>query len=85
MAEPELTGKEKEYVDRAIDELELSGHSKYVSLFEEKFAQFIGTKHALMLPNGTLTLHLALRAMGVEENSEVIVPSQTISSVVFII
>jgi dTDP-4-amino-4,6-dideoxygalactose transaminase len=83
MAEPELVGKEKEYVNRAIDELELSGHSKYVSIFEEKFAQFIGTKYALMLPNGTLTLHLALRAMGVDENSEVIVPSSTISSVVF--
>lgn len=85
MAEPELTGKEKEYVDRAIDELELSGHSKYVSLFEEKFAKFIGTKHALMLPNGTLTLHLALRAMGVDEESEVIVPSQTISSCAYAI
>jgi len=83
MAEPELTGKEKKYVNRAIDELELSGHSKYVSLFEEKFAQFIGTKYALMLPNGTLTLHLALRAMGVDENSEVIVPSQTISSCIY--
>jgi len=85
MAEPELTGKEKEYVNRAIDELELSGHSKYVSLFEEKFAKFIGSKHALMLPNGTLTLHLALRAMGVDEDSEVIVPSSTISSCAFAI
>lgn len=85
MAEPELTGKEKEHVNRAIDEREISGHSKYVSLFEERFAKFIGTKYALMLPNGTLTLHLALRAMGVDEDSEVIVPSQTISSCAFAI
>lgn len=83
MAEPELTGREKGYVNKAIEELEISGHSKYVGIFEEQFAKYIGTKYSLLLPNGTLTLHLALRAMGVDEDSEVIVPSQTISSVAF--
>jgi dTDP-3-amino-3,4,6-trideoxy-alpha-D-glucose transaminase len=48
-----------------------------VSGFEDEFACYVGTKHALGVANGTDALLLALRALGVGPGDEVIVPSFT--------
>jgi len=45
---------------------------KKVKEFEEKFAEYVGTKHAIAVSNGTLALHLALIAAGVGSGDEVI-------------
>jgi L-glutamine:2-deoxy-scyllo-inosose/3-amino-2,3-dideoxy-scyllo-inosose aminotransferase len=45
--------------------------------FDEAFAKFTGTKYALSLANGTVTLQLALEACGVGYGDEVIVPGLT--------
>ncbi len=45
--------------------------------FEEKFARYVGTEHAIAVANGTLALDLALRALGVGEGDEVIVTPRT--------
>ncbi len=45
--------------------------------FNEAFARFTGTKYALSLANGTVTLQLALEACGVGYGDEVIVPGLT--------
>jgi dTDP-4-amino-4,6-dideoxygalactose transaminase len=46
-----------------------------VEEFEEAFASFSGSKHALAVSNGTAALHLALLAAGIGPGDEVIVPS----------
>ncbi|MHB8412433.1 MAG: DegT/DnrJ/EryC1/StrS family aminotransferase [Candidatus Acidiferrales bacterium] len=46
-------------------------------LFEQEFAAFTGTQHAVALVNGTVALELALYALGVGPGDEVIVPSRT--------
>lgn len=48
-----------------------------VSEFEDKIADYIGTKHALTFNSGTSALHAALLANGIGKNNEVIVPSFT--------
>ena len=48
-----------------------------VSEFEEKIAEYIGTKHALTFNSGTSALHASLLAHGIGKNDEVIVPSFT--------
>lgn len=48
-----------------------------VSEFEEKIADYIGTKHALTFNSGTSALHASLLAHGIGKNDEVIVPSFT--------
>jgi len=46
-------------------------------LFEREFAQYVGTKHAVALHNGTVALELALYAMGVGEGDEVVTTPRT--------
>ena len=48
-----------------------------VSEFEEKIAEYIGTKHALTFNSGTSALHASLLAQGIGKDDEVIVPSFT--------
>ena len=45
--------------------------------FNEAFARFTGTKYALAIANGTVTLQLALEACGVGYGDEVIIPGLT--------
>jgi dTDP-4-amino-4,6-dideoxygalactose transaminase len=45
--------------------------------FNQAFAEFVGTKHALSAVNGTVALQLALEACGVGYGDEVIVPGLT--------
>jgi len=49
--------------------------------FENRFAVFCGSKHALLVNNGTAALKLTLLALGVGLGDEVIVPGMTWPSV----
>jgi dTDP-4-amino-4,6-dideoxygalactose transaminase len=46
-----------------------------VEEFERAFAEFLGSRHAFAVANGTAALHLALLAGGCRPGDEVIVPS----------
>jgi dTDP-3-amino-3,4,6-trideoxy-alpha-D-glucose transaminase len=48
-----------------------------LSAFEHEFAAHCGTEHALGVANGTEAITIALRAIGVGEGDEVVVPSFT--------
>jgi dTDP-4-amino-4,6-dideoxygalactose transaminase len=48
-----------------------------VKSFEDEFASFCGTKHALSCVNGSVALRLALIACGVKPGDEVIIPPYT--------
>jgi dTDP-3-amino-3,4,6-trideoxy-alpha-D-glucose transaminase len=48
-----------------------------VAAFEREFAAYCGVRHAIGVANGTDALTIALRAMGVGPDDEVVVPSFT--------
>lgn len=48
--------------------------------FEQKFARFIGTRHAVAVNSGTAALHLALEAIGLNEGDEVLLPTLTFAA-----
>ena len=45
--------------------------------FEEKFREYLGVGYALSTNSATSALHLALKAIGIKEGDEVIVPTNT--------
>jgi dTDP-4-amino-4,6-dideoxygalactose transaminase len=70
---------------QAVREVLLSGN--YVSgikvqQFEEKFADYIGSKYAVAVNSGTAALHTSLAALGIGLGDEVIVPPLTFFSTV---
>jgi dTDP-4-amino-4,6-dideoxygalactose transaminase len=48
-----------------------------VKKLERNFANFLGVKHAFAVSSGTAALHLALRALNIKTEDEVLVPSLT--------
>ncbi|MEB4592648.1 DegT/DnrJ/EryC1/StrS family aminotransferase [Candidatus Thiothrix sp. Deng01] len=77
VSRPSITKKEIEYVTAAIASGWVSSLGEYITAFEEKFAEFCGSKYALTCSNGTTALHLALVALGVRAGDEVIIPDLT--------
>ena len=51
-----------------------------VRQFEEDFARYIGCRHAVALNSGTAALHLALEAVGIKAEDEVLVPTLTFAA-----
>lgn len=77
IAMPVFNGNEKKYLNECIDTGWVSANGRFIDEFQRKFAEFCGTKYALACSNGTVTLHLALLALGVGPGDEVIMPSFT--------
>lgn len=77
IAVPILNGNERKYVDECIDTGWISANGRFIQEFEARFAEFCGTKYALACSNGTVTLHLALKALGIGPEDEVIMPTLT--------
>ena len=48
--------------------------------FEKEFAQYVGCKHALAVNSGTSALQLALDAIGLKRDDEVLVPTYTFTA-----
>ena len=74
---PEITAKEKQYVNDCLDSTWISSKGKFVEQFEESFKKYIGSDYAVPVFNGTVALHLALVALDIQEGDEVIVPDFT--------
>lgn len=65
---------EQEEIDNVVEVLKsgMIAQGPKVSEFEEKFAQWIGTKYGISTSSGTTALHTALLACGIGEGDEVI-------------
>lgn len=75
---PHFSQEEADAVSRVL----LSNRVNYWTgeegrLFEQEFAAYCGTRHAVALANGTLALDAALYALGVGAGDDVIVTSRT--------
>jgi perosamine synthetase len=77
VSQPSLTGNEMRYVEDCLRSTWISSKGAYLQRFEEAFADFVGTDHAIGCNNGTAALHVALLALGIGPGDEVIVPTMT--------
>jgi len=67
---------------KAVEEVLRSGKINYWTgpkgmQFEQKFAEWQGSKYAISVSSGTSALHVSLAALGIGPGDEVIVPSYT--------
>ncbi len=83
VCEPTLLGNELKYVTDAIQTGWISSAGKYVTEFEQKFAEYCGCKYGVAVCNGTVALHLALVALGIGKDDEVIIPDFTMIATAF--
>lgn len=83
VCEPFLPGNEKKYVLDCLETGWISSAGKYVSAFEKEFAAYCGASYAVGVCNGTVALHLALVALGIKKDDEVIIPNFTMIASAF--
>jgi dTDP-4-amino-4,6-dideoxygalactose transaminase len=79
VAEPVLGAEERDNLAEVLD----SGRflqGPFVEEFERKWAEYVGTDHAVAVSNGTVALQLSLNALGLQPGDEVIVPSLSFGS-----
>jgi len=62
-------------INDMLDRNWLTNNGPYVQEFEARIAQFVGVRHCIAMCNGTVSLEIAIRALGL--TGEVIVPSFT--------
>lgn len=80
LSAPDITQVEIGAVTEVLRTSRLSLGPKLAE-FEQAMAQYIGVPHAVGVSSGTAGLHLCIRALGIGEGDEVIVPSFTFVAV----
>ncbi len=56
---------------------------RYAGRFEEAFAAYQGAGHGVLMVNGTVTMEVALKALGIGWGDEVIVPALTFAATAY--
>ena len=77
VAEPCIGDEELKNVIEAVKSGWISSKGKFIKEFEKEFAKYCGVKYGVTTANGTVALHLALKALGIGKGDEVIVPTLT--------
>jgi len=77
VAEPYIGDEELKNVIEAVKSGWISSKGKFIEEFEREFAKYCGVKYGVATANGTVALHLALKALGIGKGDEVIVPALT--------
>jgi perosamine synthetase len=76
LSQPDITQLEIDAVVSVLKSPQLSLGAR-LEEFETRIISYIGTKHAIAVSSGTAGLHLCIRALGIGQDDEVIVPSFT--------
>jgi len=74
--EPWISNDDKRIVNTALDQTMLT-FGPQLEKFETDFSKYTKAKYAIAVSNCTAALHLSLKALGIKENDEVIIPDLT--------
>lgn len=82
VAKPHLSHREFRAMIDAFLSTWISSKGPHVPEFEQRFIDYTGVRNAIAVSTGTAALHLALRALGVSEGDEVVVPDLTFAATI---
>src|SRR5215469_3207003 len=74
LSAPDIGDREIDYVVRVLQSGQLS-LGPWPTRFEERFAEYAGTKYAIAANSGTSALHMCVRALELGANDEVLTTS----------
>ena len=74
--EPWISNDDKRIVNAALDQTMLT-FGPQLEKFESDFSKYTKAKYAIAVSNCTAALHLSLKALGIKEKDEVIIPDLT--------
>lgn len=77
---PLLSGNEEKYILECIRTGWISSEGPFIKEFEEKFAAYMGRKEGIAVANGSGALDIAVQALNIGKEDEVIMPTFTIIS-----
>lgn len=77
VSKPSITNLEKKYVTMALESGWISSTGEFIDSFESEWAQYNLMEYGVSCNSGTSALFLALKALGIKEGDEVIVPEFT--------
>ena len=75
--QPTFGKEEKIALSEYMDEGGFLTEFKKTKIFEEMIAKFSGSKHCIVVNNGTISLTIAALSLGLKKGDEVIVPNYT--------
>ena len=78
--EPIVGAREKQLVNQCLDSGWISAEGHFVSRFENEMSKKVGRNFGIACSNGTAALEIAIKALGIGEGDEVIMPTFTIIS-----
>jgi perosamine synthetase len=79
--EPLLAKNTLRYVAECVETGWISSAGRFIRMFEDEFARYLGVKHAITTTSGTTALHLALASLGLGPGDAVIIPDLTMIAV----
>lgn len=77
---PEVSSEDIKSVNTVLKKGWISSDGPEVKIFESKFSKKINRKYSIAVSNGTAALEIAIKALGIKKNDEVIIPNFTIIS-----
>ena len=77
---PLLNGNEQRYLLECIETGWISSEGPFVGRFEDEFAARMGKAHGISVSNGSVAIDVAVAALGLKPDDEVILPTFTIIS-----
>lgn len=80
--QPYKSKNQKKYVLDCLNTNWISSKGDYISRFEKEICKIIGTNHCITTFNGSVSLMLILKALGIGYGDEVIVPSLTYAATI---
>lgn len=80
VSSPFITRKDIKYVNRALKSGWISSDGPEIKKFEKKFSHYVNKKYSVAVSSGTAALEIAIKALDIKKNDEVLIPNFTIIS-----